>query len=57
LKGFVDSYTNLQHVQNQVPPEANPIPELDPSISGDFVHIPEEDIDELGRVVFGRHQH
>ncbi|XP_052171640.1 LOB domain-containing protein 17-like [Diospyros lotus] len=46
---FVDSYANLQHVQNQIPPETNPILELDPSIAGD--------IDELGPVVFGRHQH
>ncbi|XP_052172101.1 LOB domain-containing protein 29-like [Diospyros lotus] len=44
---FVDYYANLQHVQNQIPPETNHIPELDLSIAGD--------IDELGPVVFGRH--
>ena len=57
LKEFVHSYANLQNVQNQFHLEANPIPELDPCISGDFIHIPEEDVDELRLVVFGRHQH
>ncbi|XP_052175426.1 LOB domain-containing protein 30-like [Diospyros lotus] len=49
LKEFVDSYANLQHVQNQIPLETNPIPELYPSIAGD--------INELEPADFQTRQH